>query len=63
MAGSEHGQRLGGSSKMTTKPWYVLVRPDNGYPVLIYPEKERAELIASKNGYKVVPVVPMKREK
>jgi len=48
---------------MTTKPWYVLVRPDNGYPVLIYPEKERAELIASKNGYKVVPVVPMKREK
>jgi hypothetical protein len=38
--------------------WYAVVRPDNGYPVLIYPEKERAELVASKNGYEVVAVVP-----
>ena len=39
--------------------WYVVTRPDNGYPVLIYPDKSRAEMVASKNDYRVVPVRPI----
>lgn len=42
-------------------PWYIIVRPDNGYPVLVYPDKERAELIAQINGYKVMVVMPVKK--
>ena len=40
--------------------WYVVVRPDNGYPVLVYADKDRADLVASKNGYRVVAVRPVK---
>lgn len=38
--------------------WYVVTRKDNGYPLLIYPEQERAEMVASSNGETVVPVIP-----
>lgn len=42
--------------------WYVVVRPDNGYPVLVYggPDgEETAHLAADNNGYKVVAVRPV----
>ena len=42
--------------------WFVVVRPDNGYPVLVYVEKERAEMVAKANGYQVVPVKRCKDE-
>jgi hypothetical protein len=45
---------------MGESTWYVVVRPDNGYPVLVYPEKSRAELVARLNGYRIVPVQPIK---
>lgn len=41
---------------MPSATWYVVTRPDNGYPVLIYPNKSRADMVASKNGYRVVSV-------
>lgn len=36
--------------------WYVITRRDNGYPLIVYPEKERAELIAKANNENVVAV-------
>ena len=42
-------------------PWYVITRSDNGYPVIVYPDKERAEFVAQANGYKVVAVIPIKQ--
>jgi hypothetical protein len=38
----------------------VVVRPDNGYPVLVfgYDQSERAEHIARVNGYVLVRCVP-----
>lgn len=38
--------------------WYVVTRKNNGYPLLIYPEQERAEMVASLNGETIVPVIP-----
>lgn len=43
--------------------WYITVRKDstliiNGYPVLVYAEKERAKTIADDNGHDMIPVVP-----
>ncbi len=36
--------------------WYVVVRRDNGYPMLIFADRKRAEHMAKVNGSKVVPV-------
>ena len=27
--------------------WYVIARGDNGYPLLVYPEKDRAGAVAA----------------
>lgn len=48
---------------MAKFPRYVLIRPDNGYPVIVYADKDRAEFVASKNGYRVVAVRGCKPEK
>lgn len=51
---------------MTNPTWYVVVRPDNGYPVLVYggPNgEETAHLAADPNGYKVVAVKPVEPER
>ena len=37
--------------------WYVIARKDNGYPLTVYADKERAEHVARANGEVVVPVV------
>jgi len=39
-----------------TTTWYVVTRPDNGYPLTIYPDKDRAEMMARVNGNEVVAV-------
>lgn len=43
--------------------WYVLVRPDNGYPVLVYPDRERAEMVGKVNRYPIVAVEPCRETK
>jgi hypothetical protein len=47
---------------MSEAVWYVIVRPDNGYPVIIYPNYDRARFIADINGYKVATVKVTKDE-
>lgn len=42
--------------------WYVLARRDNGYPVLVYADEQRARFIAEKNNMKLVPVRPVGEE-
>jgi len=47
-------------------PWYVVVRRDNGCPVLIYLTRQRAKLAVTSQGpdiYDVVEVVPKKDER
>lgn len=36
--------------------WWVVARKDNSYPLLIYPEKERAESIAESCNSLLIPV-------
>lgn len=36
--------------------WYIVTHEKSGYPILVYPDKERAELMVQKNGGKVVPL-------
>jgi len=36
--------------------WYVVTRRDNGYPLLIYPDKEGTEQLAKANNENVVAV-------
>lgn len=48
---------------MAEETWYVTTRRDNGYPLTVYADKERAKLIAKLNGLNVVPVRPVTEEK
>jgi hypothetical protein len=48
---------------MTDETWYVTTRRDNGYPLTVYADKERAELIARLNDLNVVTVRPVTEEK
>lgn len=36
--------------------WYVVTHRDNGYPLLVYPDKDRAATIAETNNENVVAV-------
>ncbi len=40
----------------TNESWYVILLPDNDYPVTITPDKERAEYMAKRNGYKLIKI-------
>jgi hypothetical protein len=42
--------------------WYVVVRKDNGYPLLIYPDEEKAKGIAEANNELYVKVEIVKQE-
>ena len=44
---------------MDDRIWWVVVRRDNGYPVLVYAEEARAELVAKENEYDAVAVRPV----
>ena len=37
--------------------WWVVTRRDNGYPLLVYPDRKTAEEVAQVNGERFVKVV------
>ena len=40
--------------------FYVIVRPDSDHPLLVYPDRKRAEDIARVNGYRLLMVEAVK---
>jgi len=48
---------------MDDETWYVTTRRDNGYPLTVYADKERAEMIAKFNDLNVVAVRPVTKAK
>ena len=44
-------------------PWYIVVRADNGYPQLVFADKDRADSLASTSGAEVVTVMPVSGKK
>jgi hypothetical protein len=53
---SRHKKGKPARPKKIQVTWFVIVRPDNSYPVIIYADRSQAEHVAEVNGYKVVPV-------
>ncbi len=42
--------------------WWVIVRKDNGYPLIVYADENRAKQVARVNGEEVVAVVPKTKQ-
>lgn len=44
-------------SKENPQCWWVVIRSDNHYPLVIYPDKRYAELVAGPNKQLIIPVI------
>ncbi len=42
--------------------WWVIVRKDNSYPLIVYADEDRAKQVACVNGEEVVAVVPKTKQ-
>jgi len=47
-------------NELESTEWYVIVRPDNNYPLTIYTDKNQAMFVAEANNSKIVAVQPVK---
>ena len=41
--------------------WWVIVREDNGYPLIVYADEGRAKQVARVNSEEVVAVTPIEK--